>query len=79
MHLGIRMLPASLAALERIAEERGVPMRTLAQGLLEDALEALGEPRCRGCGVDIAGMGAYRRGEPRQLCDVCETERMTGT
>lgn len=67
-----RLLPGSVAAVRRIAEEHGITEAAALRELVEGALEARGEARCRSCGADIAGMVAYRVGEPRERCDACE-------
>ncbi len=66
------ILPSSRAYVERVAAERDVTVAAVLRELIEEAIERRSEPRCRSCGADIAGMPAYRRGEPRERCDACE-------
>lgn len=70
-----RILPGSLAAVRAICEEERKPEATVLRELIEAALEARGEATCRTCRASIAGMVAYRTGEPRTLCDACEGDR----
>ena len=72
VELRTRVLPRSEAYLRRLAAETGTSYAQVARELLEQAIEARGADRCRSCGADIAGMIAYRVGEPRELCDACE-------
>lgn len=67
-----RILPGSLAAVRAICEETGRAEAAVLRELIERSLEAMGETRCRACGVDMPDMPPYRQGEPRTRCDVCE-------
>lgn len=67
-----RILPGSLAAVRAICEDTGDSEAAVLRDAIEAYLESRGEPRCRVCGHEIGHMVAYRRGEPRVRCDVCE-------
>lgn len=70
-----RILPGSLAAVRAICKDTGDSEAAVLRDAIEAYLEARGEPRCRACDVEIGHMEAYRQGEPRMRCDVCEEER----